>query len=201
MKYVVYKYDYTGDFYYLGEVETNIQDNDYPRNILNILRFNNIIIDTTIIVIDDNISIVGYILDNYDKEIYIFKEGEVPEYVNERLSGPQRIIMYNINNDTLVNIGTLSSRCEAEQFVNMINYKIFEQLDINKQYKCFNIPLIDNKKPYRLIEVFNLMAPDEIKITNVMHFDNLRNAENKKAELEYEVSKYPGTDVNSYFVI
>lgn len=24
---------------------------------------------------------------------------------------------------------------------------------------------------------------------------------NKKAELEYETSKYPGTDVNSYFVI
>lgn len=45
------------------------------------------------------------------------------------------------------------------------------------------------------------MAPNEIKITNVMHFDNLRDAENKKAELEYETNKYPGTDVSSYFVL
>ena len=66
--------------------------------------------------------------------------------------------------------------------------------------KCFYIH-VDNKKPFRLVEVFNLMAPNEIKVTNVMHFDNLRDAKNKKAEIEYETSKYPGTDVNSYFVI
>lgn len=42
---------------------------------------------------------------------------------------------------------------------------------------------------------------DSIGINNVIHYDNVEDALNEKARIEYETSKYPGTDVNSYFVI
>lgn len=76
----------------------------------------------------------------------------------------------------------------------------FDKLGMDKQIKCLCVP-IDHSKPCRLIEVFNLMAPDDIKVTNIIHYDNIEDALNEKARIEYETSKYPGTDVNSYFVI
>ena len=82
----------------------------------------------------------------------------------------------------------------------VILHNTLDKLGMSNQIKCFHIP-VDHNKPYRLIEVFNLMAPNDIKITNVIHYDKLDDALNEKAKIEYETSKYPGTDVNSYFVI
>lgn len=199
MKYVVYECSYkNGKFYYIGETEVNKREGDFPRNVLDSIGINNIILNTITIDLNPG-TLVGYLLDDYDGEIYIFEENEVPSYVIENLDGPRTIHLYKVDTDELISVGYCASIDKAEQIL-VILHNTFDKLGMDKQIKCLCVP-IDHSKPYRLIEVFNLMAPDEIKITNVMHFDNLRDAENKKAELEYEVSKYPGTDVNSYFVI
>lgn len=176
----------------------NKREGDFPHNILDSIGINNIILNTITIDLNPG-TLVGYLLDDYDGEIYIFEEDEVPGYVIENLDGPRTIHLYKVDTDELIYVGYCASIDEAEQILTIL-YNTLDKLGMSNQIKCFYIP-VDNKKPYRLIEVFNLMAPNEIKITNVMHFDNLRDAKNKKAELEYETSKYPGTDVNSYFVI
>ena len=199
MKYVVYECSYkNGRFYYIGETEVNKGEGDFPRNVLDSIGINNIILNTITIDLNPG-TLVGYLLDDYDDEIYIFEEDEVPGYVIENLDGPRTIHLYKVDTDELISVGHCASIDETEQILTVL-HNTFEKLGMNNQIKCLCIP-IDHSKPYRLIEVFNLMAPDDIKVTNVMHFDNLRDAENKKAELEYETSKYPGTDVNSYFVI
>lgn len=199
MKYLIYECSYkNGKFYYIGEAEVDKGAGDFPRNVLDSIGINNIILNTITIDLNPG-TLVGYLLDDYDGEIYIFEENEVPGYVTENLDGPRTIHLYKINTDELISVGYCASIDETEQIL-VILHNTFDKLGMDKQIKCLCVP-IDHSKPYRLIEVFNLMAPNEIKITNVMHFNNLRDAENKKAELEYEVSKYPGTDVNSYFVI
>ena len=199
MKYVVYERSYeNGYFYFLAEVEMSKGEGDFPRNVLNVLGINNRIVCPVTTSLNPGV-IVGYLLDGYDKEVYIFEKGDVPGYVTENLDGPQKILLYKVNTDELTSIGHCGSFDVAQQIKTVVNTTL-NALNMKKQMKCFHIP-VDNKKPFRLVEIFNLMSPDEIKITNVMHFDNLLDAENKKAELEYETSKYPGTDVNSYFVI
>lgn len=199
MKYVVYERSYENCyFYFLAEVEMNKGEGDFPRNVLNVLGINNHIIGPSTTSLNPGV-LVGYLLDGYDKEVYIFEEDDVPGYITENLDGPQSILLYKIDTDELVSIGHCTSRFEAEQIMTVV-YNTLEVLDIKKQIKLYYIPF-NHTKPYRLVEVFNLMAPEEIKITNVTHFDDIRDAENKKAELEYETSKYDGTDVNSYFVI
>ena len=199
MKYVVYERSYeNGYFYFLAEVEMSKGEGDFPRNVLNVLGINNHIIGPVTTSLNPGV-LVGYILNGYDKEVYVFEEDNVPGYVTENLDGPQKILLYKVNNDELTSIGHCGSFDVAQQIKTVVNTTL-NALNMKKQMKCFHIP-VDNKKPFRLVEIFNLMSPDEIKITNIMHFDNLRDAENKKAELEYEVSKYPGTDVNSYFII
>ena len=199
MKYVVYERSYkNGKFYYIGETEVNKGESDFPRNVLDSFGINNVILNTITIDLNPG-TLVGYLLDDYDGEIYIFEEDEVPSHVIENLDGPQKILLYKVDTDELTSIGHCGSFDIAQQIKTVVN-TTFNALNIKEKMKCFYIP-VDNKKPFRLVEVFNLMAPNEIKITNVMHFNNLRDAENKKAELEYETSKYPGTDVNSYFVI
>nr|DAU83515.1 MAG TPA: hypothetical protein [Caudoviricetes sp.] len=199
MKYVVYECSYkNGKFYYIGETEVNKREGDFPRNVLDSIGINNIILNTITIDLNPG-TLVGYLLDDYDGEIYIFEENEVPGYVIENLDGPRTIHLYKVDTDELISVGYCASIDEAEQML-VILHNTFDKLGMNNQIKCFCIP-VDHSKPYRLVEVFNLMAPDEIKVTNVIHYDNVEDAENKKAELEYETSKYPGTDVNSYFVI
>lgn len=144
-------------------------------------------------------TLVGYILDNYDGEIYIFEENEVPGYVTENLDGPRTIHLYKIDANELISVGYCASIDEAEQIL-VVLHNTFDKLGMDKQIKCFCVP-VDHSKPYRLVEVFNLMAPDDIKVTNVIHYDKLDDALNEKARIEYETSKYPGTNVNSYFVI
>lgn len=199
MKYLVYECSYkNGKFYYIGKTEVNKREGDFPRNVLDSIGINNIILNTITIDLNPG-TLVGYLLDDYDGEIYIFEKDEVPGYVIENLDGPRTIHLYKIDTDELISVGYCASIDEAEQIL-VILHNTFDKLGMDKQIKCLCIP-IDHSKPYRLIEVFNLMAPNEIKITNVIHFDNLRNALNEKAKIEYETSKYPGTDVNSYFVI
>ena len=142
---------------------------------------------------------MGYLLDDYDGEIYIFEESEVPDYVIENLDGPRTIHLYKVDTDELISVGYCASIDEAEQIL-VILHNAFDKLGMDKKIKCLCVPM-DHSKSYRLIEIFNLMAPDDIKVTSVAHYDKLDDALNKKAELEYETSKYPGTDVNSYFVI
>ena len=199
MKYLVYECSYkNGKFYYIGKTEVNKGEGDFPRNVLDSIGINNVILNTITIDLNPG-TLVGYLLDDYDGEIYIFEEDEVPGYVTENLDGPRTIHLYKIDTDELISVGYCASIDEAEQIL-VVLHNTFDKLGMNKQIKCLCVP-VDHSKPYRLIEVFNLMAPNEIKITNVMHFDNLRDALNKKAELEYETSKYPGTDVSSYFAL
>lgn len=199
MKYLVYECSYkNGKFYYIGETEVNKREGDFPRNVLDSIGINNIILNTITIDLNPG-TLVGYLLDDYDGEIYIFEKDEVPGYVIENLDGPRTIHLYKVDTDELISVGYCASIDEAEQILTIL-HNTLDKLGMSNQIKCLCVP-IDHSKPYRLIEVFNLMAPNKIKITNVMHFNNLRDAENKKAELEYEISKYPGTDVNSYFVI
>lgn len=199
MKYVVYECSYkNGKFYYIGETEVNKREGDFPRNVLDSIGINNIILNTITIDLNPG-TLVGYLLDDYDGEIYIFEEDEVPGYVIENLDGPRTIHLYKVDTDELISVGYCASIDETEQILTVL-HNTFDKLDMNNQIKCFCI-LVDHSKPYRLIEVFNLMAPDEIKITNVAYYDKLDDALNEKARIEYETSKYPGTDVNSYFVI
>lgn len=199
MKYVVYECSYkNGKFYYIGETEVNKREGDFPRNVLDSIGINNIILNTITIDLNPG-TLVGYLLDDYDGEIYIFEEDEVPGYVIENLDGPRTIHLYKVDTDELISVGYCASIDETEQILTVL-HNTFDKLDMNNQIKCFCIP-VDHSKPYRLIEVFNLMAPDEIKITNVAYYDKLDDALNEKARIEYETSKYPGTDVNSYFVI
>lgn len=199
MKYVVYECSYkNGKFYYIGETEVNKREGDFPRNVLDSIGINNIILNTITIDLNPG-TLVGYLLDDYDGEIYIFEEDEVPGYVIENLDGPRTIHLYKVDTDELISVGYCASIDETEQILTVL-HNTFDKLDMNNQIKCFCIP-VDHSKPYRLIEVFNLMAPDEIKVTNVIHYDNVEDALNEKARIEYETSKYPGTDVNSYFVI
>lgn len=199
MKYLVYECSYkNGKFYYIGETEVNKRDGDFPRNVLDSIGINNIILNTITIDLNPG-TLMGYLLDDYDGEIYIFEEDEVPGYVIENLDGPRTIHLYKVDTDELISVGYCASIDETEQILTVL-HNTFDKLGMNNQIKCFCIP-VDHSKPYRLIEVFNLMAPDEIKVTNVIHYDNVEDALNEKARIEYETSKYPGTDVNSYFVI
>lgn len=199
MKYVVYECSYkNGKFYYIGETEVNKGEDDFPRNVLDSIGIHNIILNTITINLNPG-TIVGYLLDDYDGEIYIFEEDEVPSYVIENLDGPRTIHLYKIDTDELISVGYCASIDETEQILTVL-HNTFDKLGMNNQIKCFCIP-VDHSKPYRLIEVFNLMAPDEIKVTNVIHYDNIEDALNEKTRIEYETSKYPGTNVNSYFVI
>lgn len=173
-------------------------EGNFPRNILNSIGINNIILNTITTNLNPG-TLVGYILDNYDGEIYIFEENEVPGYVTENLDGPRTIHLYKIDANELISVGYCASIDEAEQIL-VVLHNTFDKLGMDKQIKCFCVP-VDHSKPYRLVEVFNLMAPDDIKVTNVIHYDKLDDALNEKARIEYETSKYPGTNVNSYFVI
>lgn len=199
MKYLIYECSYkNGKFYYIGETEVNKREGDFPRNVLDSIGINNIILNTITIDLNPG-TLVGYLLDDYDGEIYIFEEDEVPGYVIENLDGPRTIHLYKVDTDELISVGYCASIDEAEQILTIL-HNTLDKLGMSNQIKCFCVP-IDHSKPYRLVEVFNLMAPNDIKITNVMHFDKLDDALNEKAKIEYETSKYPGTDVNSYFVI
>lgn len=199
MKYLIYECSYkNGKFYYVSETEVDKGEGDFPRNILNSIGINNIILNTITINLNPG-TLVGYILDNYDGEIYIFEENEVPGYVTENLDGPRTIHLYKIDANELISVGYCASIDEAEQIL-VVLHNTFDKLGMDKQIKCFCVP-VDHSKPYRLVEVFNLMAPDDIKVTNVIHYDKLDDALNEKARIEYETSKYPGTNVNSYFVI
>lgn len=199
MKYVVYECSYkNGRFYYLSEAEVDKEKDDFPRNVLDSIGINNVILNTITIDLNPG-TLMGYLLDDYDGEIYIFEEDEVPSYVIENLDGPRTIHLYKVDTDELISVGYCASIDETEQILTVL-HNTFDKLGMNNQIKCFCIP-VDHNKPYRLIEVFNLMAPDEIKVTNVIHYDNVEDALNKKAKIEYETSKYPGTDVNSYFVL
>lgn len=199
MKYVVYERSYeNGYFYFLAEVEMNKGEGDFPRNVLNVLGISNRIVCPVTTSLNPGV-LVGYLLDGYDKEVYVFEKDDVPGYVTENLDGPQKILLYKVDTDELTSIGHCGSFDVAQQIKAVVN-TTFNALNMKEKMKCFYIP-VDNKKPFRLVEVFNLMASSEIKITNVMHFDNLLDAENKKAEIEYECSKYNGTDVSSYFII
>lgn len=199
MKYLIYQCSYkNGKFYYIGETEVNKGENDFPRNVLNSIGINNVILNTITIDLNSG-TLVGYLLDDYDGEIYIFEEDEVPSYVIENLDGPRTIHLYKVDTDELISVGYCVSIDKTEQILTVL-HNTFDKLGMNNQIKCFCIP-VDHSKPYRLIEVFNLMAPDEIKVTNVIHYDNIEDALNEKARIEYETSKYPGTNVNSYFVI
>lgn len=199
MKYLIYECSYkNGKFYYIGETEMNKGEGDFPRNVLDSIGIHNIILNTITVDLNPG-TLVGYLLDNYDGEIYIFEEDEVPNYVIENLDGPRTINLYKVDTDELISVGYCASIDETEQILTVL-HNTFDKLGMNNQIKCFCIP-VDHSKPYRLIEVFNLMAPDEIKVTNVIHYDNVEDALNEKARIEYETSKYPGTDVNSYFVI
>lgn len=199
MKYVVYERSYeNGYFYYVSEAEVDKNASDFPRNVLDTIGIRNHIIGPVTTSLNPGI-LVGYLLDGYDKEVYVFEEDDVPGYVTENLDSPQKILLYKVDTDELTSIGHCGSFDVAQQIKTVVD-TTFNALNIKEKMKCFYIH-VDNKKPFRLVEVFNLMAPNEIKVTNVMHFDNLRDAKNKKAEIEYETSKYPGTDVNSYFVI
>lgn len=199
MKYLVYECSYkNGKFYYIGETEVNKGEGDFPRNVLDSIGINNIILNTITIDLNPG-TLVSYLLDDYDGEIYIFEENEVPDYVIENLDGPRTIHLYKVDTDELISVGYCASIDEAEQIL-VILHNAFDKLGMDKKIKCLCVPM-DHSKSYRLIEIFNLMAPDDIKVTSVAHYDKLDDALNKKAELEYETSKYPGTDVNSYFVI
>lgn len=53
MKYVVYECSYkNGKFYYIGETEVNKEEDDFPRNVLDSIGINNVILNT--ITIDLN---------------------------------------------------------------------------------------------------------------------------------------------------
>nr|DAW83515.1 MAG TPA: hypothetical protein [Caudoviricetes sp.] len=171
---------------------------DFPRNVLNSIGINNIILNTITIDLNPG-TLTGYLLDDYNGEIYIFEENEVPGYVTENLDGPRTIHLYKIDIDELISVGYCASIDKAEQILVVLN-NTFDKLGMDKKIKCLCVP-VDHSKPYRLVEVFNLMTPDDIKITNVIHYDNIEDALNEKARIEYETSKYTGTDVNSYFVI
>ena len=199
MKYLVFKNSYkNGKFYYIGETEVNKGDGDFPRNVLDSIGINNIILNTITIDLNPG-TLVGYLLDDYDGEIYIFEEDEVPSYVIENLDGPRTIHLYKVDTDELISVGYCASIDETEQILTVL-HNTFDKLDMDKQIKCLCVP-IGHSKPYRLVEIFNLMAPDDIKVTNVIHYDKVDDALNEKARIEYETSKYPGTNVNSYFVI
>ena len=199
MKYLIYECSYkNGKFYYIGETEVNKGEDNFPRNVLDSIGINNIILNTITIDLNPG-TLVGYLLDDYDGDIYIFEEDEVPSYVIENLDGPRTIHLYKVDTDELISVGYCASIDETEQILTVL-HNTFDKLGINNQIKCFCMP-VDHSKPYRLIEVFNLMAHDEIKVTNVIHYDNVEDALNEKARIEYETSKYPGTDVSSYFVL
>lgn len=199
MKYLVYECSYkNGKFYYIGETEVNKDEGDFPRNVLDSIGINNIILNTITIDLNPG-TLIGYLLDDYNGEIYIFEENEVPGYVIENLDGPRTIHLYKVDTDELISVGYCASIDETEQIL-VVLHNAFDKLGMDKKIKCLCVP-IDHSKSYRLVEVFNLMAPDEIKVTNVIHYDNIEDALNEKASIEYETSKYTGTDVNSYFVI
>lgn len=199
MKYVVYECSYkNGRFYYLSEAEVDKGEGEFPRNVLDSIGINNIILNTITIDLNPG-TLVGYLLDDYDGEIYIFEEDEVPGYVIENLDGPRTIHLYKVDTDELISVGYCASIDEAEQILTIL-HNTLDKLGMDKQVKCLCVP-VDHSKPYRLVEIFNLMAPDEIKVTNVIQYDKIDDALNEKARIEYETSKYPGTDVNSYFII
>lgn len=199
MKYLIYECSYkNGKFYYVSETEVNKGEGDFPRNVLDSIGIHNTILNTITISLNPG-TLVGYLLDDYDGEIYIFEENEVPGYVIENLDGPRTIHLYKIDTDELFSVGYCVSIDETEKIL-VVLHNAFNKLGIDKQIKCLCIP-IDHSKPYRLVEIFNLMAPDDIKVTNVTCYDKLDDALDEKARIEYETSKYTGTDVNSYFVI
>lgn len=90
MKYVVYERSYkNGYFYFLSEAEVNKGEGDFPRNVLDALNINNAILGPTTTYLNPG-TVVGYLLDNYDSEIYVFEEDDVPSYITENLDCPQK---------------------------------------------------------------------------------------------------------------
>ena len=79
-------------------------ESDFPRNVLDSIGINNIILNTITINLNPGTPI-GYLLDDYDSEIYIFEEDEVPGYVIENLDGPRTIHLYKTDTDELFSVG------------------------------------------------------------------------------------------------
>ena len=93
MKYVVYEYDNnSGYFYYVGEAEVDKGAGDFPRNVLDAIGIRNHIIGPITTSLNPGV-IVGYLLDGYDKEVYVFEENDVPGHVIENLDCPQKILL------------------------------------------------------------------------------------------------------------
>ena len=161
----------------------NKGEGDFPRNVLDSIGIHNVIINTITIDLNPG-TLVGYLLDDYDGEIYIFEEDEVPSYVIKNLDGPRTIHLYKVDTDELISVGYCASIDEAEQIF-VILHNTFDKLGMDKQIKCLCVP-VDHSKPYRLVEIFNLMAPDDIKVTNVIHYDKVEDALNEKARIEYK---------------
>lgn len=65
-------------------------------------------------------TLVGYLLDDYDGEIYIFEEDEVPSYVIENLDGPRTIHLYKVDTDELISVGYCASIDETEQILTVL---------------------------------------------------------------------------------
>lgn len=90
MKYVVYERSYeNGYFYYVSEAEVDKGAGDFPRNVLDAIGIRNHIIGPVTTSLNPGV-LVGYLLDGYDKEVYVFKENDVPGYVIENLDGLQK---------------------------------------------------------------------------------------------------------------
>ena len=109
----------------------------------------------------------------------------------------QKILLYKVNSDELFNIGIVNSN-ELENHIEVI-CNLLDELHISKQFEIFNVS-VDYEKPFQLIEIFNLMGPGNIELIGVKNFKNKADALNEKTSLEYEISKYPGTDVSSFLL-
>lgn len=110
----------------------------------------------------------------------------------------QRILLYKIKTDELFDLGIVDSE-KVRDYIHVIS-KLLNILHISKQYELFNVS-VDYYRPFQLVEVFNLMAPNNVEIVSVTNFKSKEEALNKKCEAEYETSEYPGTNVSSYFVL
>lgn len=86
MKYVVYERSYkNGYFYYVSEAEVDKGAGDFPRNVLDALNINNAILGPTTTYLNPGV-FVGYLLDGYDSEVYVFEEDvyhAIDEFVME----------------------------------------------------------------------------------------------------------------------
>lgn len=61
MKYLVYECSYkNGKFYYIGETEVNKREGDFPRNVLDSIGINNIILNTITIDLNPGTNVNSY---------------------------------------------------------------------------------------------------------------------------------------------